>query len=208
MTETEADIRPPDHADETRAEILRHAEDLFSHYGFSKTSMADIAERAGMSPGNLYRYFRNKQAIGVAVIEDFFRCSEAAMEAALASEAEHEARIKAMFRAGLREMLEMMAGAPKIMELVEFLCGEDGPREVLERHIAWKRAKVEAELAAGMATGAFQPAPLPETAIDLMHCLKAFQVPQCLVEWRDKSTIMPEFEGVLRIVFRGVRART
>lgn len=202
-----AETRPSDHSDETRAEILRHAEDLFSHYGFSKTSMADIAERAGMSPGNLYRYYRNKQAIGEAVIERFFRCSEASMAAAMEAETAPEARICAMFRAGLGEMLEMMAGAPKIMELCEFLCGEDGPRHVLERHIGWKRAQVEAELARGMAAGAFEPAPLPETAVDLMHCLKAFQVPQCLAEWRDKSTIMPEFEGVLRLVFRGVRAK-
>lgn len=169
--------------------------------------MADIAERAGMSPGNLYRYFRNKQAIGVAVIEAFFAESQRAMTAALAAEADPEERVKALFRAGLRNMLAMMDRTPKIMELCEFLCSEDGPRDVLERHIAWKRERVEAELAAGMAAGAFEPAPLPETAVDLMHCLKAFQVPQCLAEWRDKATIMPEFEGVLRLVFRGVRAK-
>ncbi|MFN3262329.1 MAG: TetR/AcrR family transcriptional regulator [Pikeienuella sp.] len=187
--------------------ILRHAEDLFAHYGFSKTSMADIAERAGMSPGNLYRYYRNKQAIGVAVIEAFFADSRSAMLAAVASETDPEERVKALFRAGLLNMLAMMDRTPKIMELCEFLCAEDGPRHVLDRHIAWKRARVEAELAEGMDAGAFARAPMPETAVDLMHCLKAFQMPQCLAEWRDKSTIMPEFEGVLQLVFRGVRAK-
>ena len=37
------------------------------HYGFGKTSMADIAGDCGMSPGNLYRYFVNKMGIAEAV---------------------------------------------------------------------------------------------------------------------------------------------
>ena len=68
LPEQKEETPPVNLMDATRYEILRHAEDLFGHYGFSKTNMADIAERAKMSPGNLYRYYRNKQAIGLAVV--------------------------------------------------------------------------------------------------------------------------------------------
>ncbi|MGO6907884.1 helix-turn-helix domain-containing protein, partial [Rhizobium ruizarguesonis] len=37
--------------------ILDAAERLFRHYGYSKTTVADIARDLGMSPANIYRFF-------------------------------------------------------------------------------------------------------------------------------------------------------
>ena len=37
--------------------------------GFHRTTMQDVAAEAGMSPGNLYRYFRSKDAIVMALTE-------------------------------------------------------------------------------------------------------------------------------------------
>ena len=47
------EMSPDVQAAATRAEICRHALDLFSHYGFQKTNIGDIATRCEMSPGNL-----------------------------------------------------------------------------------------------------------------------------------------------------------
>jgi TetR/AcrR family transcriptional repressor of uid operon len=41
----------------------------FARSGFHKASMQDICAEAGMSAGNLYRYFRNKEAIIAAISE-------------------------------------------------------------------------------------------------------------------------------------------
>ena len=191
--------------DATRFEILRHAEDLFGHYGFKKTSMADIAERAKMSPGNLYRYFRNKQAIGLAVVELFFREAEAAMEAVMTGEDDPEIRIRRLLMEGCRCIVGEMARNPKLMELVEWLTEEDAAWAALHVHIAWKRVKIEDQLALGIASGRFVDAPVYETAVNLMHATKAFQMPQSLNAWRDPETILPEMEGVLDLVFSGVR---
>ena len=56
------------HADR-RARILAAAEQVFAAQGFHKASMQDIAAAAGMSPGNLYRYFPSKNAIIEAFAE-------------------------------------------------------------------------------------------------------------------------------------------
>jgi AcrR family transcriptional regulator len=53
--------RPPD--DERRAHILASAERAFVAYGFHAATMTQVAEEAGMSAGNLYRYFPSKEAI-------------------------------------------------------------------------------------------------------------------------------------------------
>jgi AcrR family transcriptional regulator len=43
--------------------ILAAAERAFVRHGFHATTMQHVAAEAGMSPGNLYRYFRSKEAI-------------------------------------------------------------------------------------------------------------------------------------------------
>lgn len=49
-----------------RQRILDVARERFTHYGYGKTAMADIAEDAEMSTANLYRYFGNKLDIAGA----------------------------------------------------------------------------------------------------------------------------------------------
>ena len=46
-----------------RSQIVEAAHSRFSHYGYGKTTMAEIATDVGMSAANLYRYFKNKQEI-------------------------------------------------------------------------------------------------------------------------------------------------
>ena len=49
--------------------ILCAAQTCFIESGFNAASMATIAETANMSPGLIYRYFENKNAIILAIIE-------------------------------------------------------------------------------------------------------------------------------------------
>lgn len=46
-----------------RTHILDAAERSFVRAGFHRTTMQDVAAEAGMSPGNLYRYFSSKDAL-------------------------------------------------------------------------------------------------------------------------------------------------
>jgi TetR/AcrR family transcriptional repressor of uid operon len=69
------------HAEEHRAEpasepshgrrerIIDAAERCFVRSGFHRTTMQDVAAEAGMSPGNLYRYFKSKDAIVAGLAE-------------------------------------------------------------------------------------------------------------------------------------------
>ena len=52
-----------------RTGILDAAEHCFARSGFHQTSMQEICAEAGMSPGNLYRYFPSKEAIIAAIAE-------------------------------------------------------------------------------------------------------------------------------------------
>jgi TetR/AcrR family transcriptional regulator, repressor for uid operon len=52
-----------------RSRILDAAERCFVRSGFHRTTMQDVAAEAGMSPGNLYRYFPSKDAIVAGLSE-------------------------------------------------------------------------------------------------------------------------------------------
>lgn len=52
--------------------VLEAAVDVFMNYGFRKTTMDDIARKAGMSRPALYNYFKNKESIFRTYVELFF----------------------------------------------------------------------------------------------------------------------------------------
>jgi AcrR family transcriptional regulator len=54
----------------TRRLILQATIQLYREIGYQKTTVADIARRAAMSPANVYRFFRSKQEIEEAVVAD------------------------------------------------------------------------------------------------------------------------------------------
>jgi AcrR family transcriptional regulator len=56
-------------ADAQRERILEAAQQCFVAEGFHAATMATIADRAGMSAGLIYRYFENKDAIVLAIID-------------------------------------------------------------------------------------------------------------------------------------------
>jgi AcrR family transcriptional regulator len=54
---------------ERRKLILDAAERCFTRSGFHRATMQDVAEEAGMSTGNLYRYFPSKDALVAGLCE-------------------------------------------------------------------------------------------------------------------------------------------
>jgi len=64
----------------TREKILDTALTLFNNEGTSAVSTNHIAETAGISPGNLYYHFRNKEEIIRGLFERLFAANDAAFD--------------------------------------------------------------------------------------------------------------------------------
>ena len=117
-----------------RAEILAAAERCFARSGFHQASMQDICAEAGMSPGNLYRYFPSKEAL-IAGITERNRAQAAADFAAVDQAQDFFAGFSALGRQYLVERsdeqvalcLEIMAEArrnPDIRRIHETIYSE------------------------------------------------------------------------------------
>jgi AcrR family transcriptional regulator len=55
----------------TRARVLRATSELIEKQGYERTSMAEIAQQAGIGTGTLYHHFGDKRAILLALIDEW-----------------------------------------------------------------------------------------------------------------------------------------
>lgn len=67
--------------------LLDAAAEVFAAQGYGKSSTNAIAAAAGASPGTLYQFFKNKQAIAEALMARYVARLEAAMGEAFGSDA-------------------------------------------------------------------------------------------------------------------------
>ena len=60
-------------SERSRRQILDAALKLFSHRGYGATSVIDIAAEAGLSKGNVYHHFEDKESIFRALLDRYFQ---------------------------------------------------------------------------------------------------------------------------------------
>ena len=64
-------MQQEERSERSRAQILEAALGLFAHRGYGATSVRDIAEKAGVSKGNVYHHFPDKEAIFRALLDQY-----------------------------------------------------------------------------------------------------------------------------------------
>ena len=69
-------------SEETRARLLQAASKQFSTSGYDAASVDDICAEAGVSKGAFYHHFPSKQALFIALFEDWLKGVDAGLEAA------------------------------------------------------------------------------------------------------------------------------
>ena len=111
--------------EEIKHNILDKAFARFGHFGFGKTTMAEIAKDCEMSAGNLYRYFENKKEIGAGCAK---RCMQQKLELVREIVRNHRIKPEKKLQAFALEVLEYMhhqfSDQPAVMELVDFISRE------------------------------------------------------------------------------------
>ena len=88
---------------ETREKIIRVSGKFFYMHGFESATMRQIAEQAGMTVSNLYKYFRNKESIFDEIIRPYHAEFKKGFEAMLGHESKVEFGDEQI--AGLKEAL-------------------------------------------------------------------------------------------------------
>ena len=137
------------------AEILKAAFAVFADAGYDRTTIADVAKRAGVSPALVVHYFGTKAELFGAVIQDRFGSFVAAEESMLAS---HRGSYRELLHRLLRRFWEHL-WEPGSIELAVTVKAErdefpECVRTVSQVAARWRRL-IEGVLEAGRQQGEF-----------------------------------------------------
>ncbi len=158
----------PDVSAERRPQIVLAAAQVFLQKGFSAARMEDIAACAGLSVGDLYRYFSGKLDITLALMHLFLEPSLHATEDLLAAPGTCRARLEGSF---LRVLAKQDAAMLTLYgEMYHLARSEPRIREVLLDYNCRYRQLVAALLQQGIERGELRPHDPAQTAF-LLQCL-------------------------------------
>lgn len=189
----------------TRDRILAAASARIMHYGYGKTTMAEIAADCGMSPGNIYRFFEAKIDIAEAMARKHY-AEEQSQLATIARRKDRPAdwRLREVFLTRLREGYEMISKNAKILEVAEVLSRE---RPLFaNQNMAAERVFLSALLEEGVEAGMFAPCNAELTAEMMQAATMKFSVPQMFSQLT-LPKLERELEGVLDLILNGLYAR-
>ncbi len=189
----------------TRDRILQAAVGRIKHYGYGKTTMAEIAADCGMSPGNIYRFFEAKIDIAEAMARIHY-AEEHAELAAIARKKDWPAdkRLREIFFKRMRDSYCMFEENAKILEVAQVLTRE---RPLFSNEqMALERVFLIALLEEGEKAGIFAPGDHALNAEMIQAATMKFSVPQ-LFSQLSLPKLERELEGVLALLLKGLYAR-
>ncbi len=157
----------------TRAGILAAAEARFAEYGYTKTTLIEVAQAADMSAANLYRFFENKLDIAAAVALRILAQREQALRDAVAESARPVAeRLQDFVLAALRFDRTLEARSPHLPRLLDRVTEER--KEVAVAHRKARQEMLANLVAEGIAADEFVECDAAQTAQTLRAVIVLF----------------------------------
>jgi AcrR family transcriptional regulator len=168
---------PVDH--ERRDQIMTAAIEHFGHYGYKKTTMADLADAIGLSKAYIYKFFESKKAIGEAICALQHDRMRNDIQAIVEDDKSAADRMRRIFLALARNTVALFSHERKLHDIVYAAVEEE-----------WTSAKSFAEALRGMVEqliregregGEFErKTPVDETSHAIMLVLQSIYHPLLL----------------------------
>ena len=186
--------------DETRARILEVAWDLFRQLG-ARTTIADVADRLGMSSANVYRFYPSKQALTEAVASSQLGAMVAEGREIAGGPGSASERFGAVLLMMYQCMRDQMVNQSRVHEIVDIAMTECWPAVEAFKHDC---AAIVAELVAeGQARDEFGPGDPQRLAVQTLCACACIHHPQLIAQHSDLPTSLPP-EAVIEFALRAL----
>ena len=190
--------------DKVRADIVNVARKIFTHQGFRKTTMEDIAHAAGKGKSSIYYYYKSKEEIFEAIVEREADELKAALEKVIHSSKDPMEKLKdyIMFRLYHVKTVSNFYAALKEETMAHMLFVEDVRSRFEEQEIQM----VAEILESGIHEGSFTINNARIGSIAIVAMLKGLEIPLFLNEYSraEKEELL---EGLIAVVFYGLIKR-
>ena len=112
---------------EVREQIVAAAGEHFSHYGYAKTTVSDLAKAIGFSKAYIYKFFDSKQAIGEAICSQTLAALVAAVEDAVAGAPTPAEKFRRMFKTLVTTAVGLFFNDRKLYDIAAYSAAEQWP---------------------------------------------------------------------------------
>lgn len=160
---------PLDHS--VREQIVNAAFEHFGHYGYEKTTVAELAKSIGFSKAYIYKFFDSKQAIGEVICANRLETIMTAVLAAVADAPSASEKLRRLFRALTEAGSELFFHDRKLYDIAAVASREKWPST--ERYAERLLKLIESIVVEGRQDGEFErKTPLDEAtyAIYMVMC--------------------------------------
>jgi len=171
-----------------RTSILQATIDLYREIGHSKTTVGDIACRCTMSPANVYRFFRSKQAIEEAVVAELFEAEFQELANVERGCGTPLSRLEAILRTLSQLQERRLASDGRLNELVAAATNANWP--VVLGHVARIVGLMAPIISAGQARGEIRDG----RAAALASCLLAAMNTHVMARELRGESLRPSFD--------------
>jgi AcrR family transcriptional regulator len=137
-----------------QAQITQAARDILAKGGFGELTISAIAKRVGMADSNVYRHFKNKEAVVEAIIADTKSSLMGMLREVCQEEKGASARLEKIFFNHVRFM-EKHGDLPVMLFSCKFLGHADGMLEKISEGIKGYMEAVKRILEQGVKDGEF-----------------------------------------------------
>ncbi|WP_445501097.1 TetR/AcrR family transcriptional regulator [Microvirga sp. G4-2] len=135
--------------------LLAIASDQLKHFGPKHVTVVSIAEAAGMTHANVYRYFASKAALIDAVAGQWLRQLEATIAEIADSPDPADDKLERLIQAWARAHRKLLKEDRHLFDV--YCSATETSRALVRKHRSRMRVLIERVLDEGMVTGKFDP---------------------------------------------------
>jgi len=190
---------PVDHTIREQIVIAAHAH--FTHYGYDKTTVSDLAKAIGFSKAYIYKFFDSKQAIGEAICAN---CLEGLLTRARTEAAQGKSatdKLRRLFRTIVSASVELFFDDRKLYDIAAHATLEHWP--ACGPYMDGLNETLQAIILEGRESGEFErKTPLDETCRAILQVMEPFKNPLMLQYNLDKIADGPN--DVINLILRSL----
>lgn len=191
--------------DDIRESVLKVAQEIFSRFGFHKTTMDDIARGMGKGKSSIYYYFNSKEDIFRAVVEKELADLRNKIISSVSGAKGPKEKLKAY-------VIERMQGLRNLVNLfnvlrTEFITQRDFTDQIRMKTDEEEINIVRRILDEGVVDGIFHLEDTFLTAIAIVTALKGMEIPLVVSQVNKANHLEMTLDRLLDVLFYGILKR-
>lgn len=186
--------------EKVRDTIIEVARETFARYGFRKTTMDEIAMEARKGKSSLYYYFKSKEEVFQAVVEQEASILFSKIEEAVSQQTNAREKFVAYILVRMKGFRDFVNYYDALKN--DFLSKIEFIEKIREKHDQKERVAIARILEEGIRNGEFRELNIDLTARTIVIALRGLEEPYFLSD--EEVDLEKHLNDLLHILFHGI----